>query len=239
MPVDSRRGVAIVTAMGVESLGLSRALEVGAWNRRLRRGWHEGMLGNCPVVLATCGVGQKAAGRWAKVLLQEYEPRLVVLTGVSGGVGPHVEVGDLVLAESIYRLDGMRAAERYPADPAFLSLARDAAPLARLHLVRGRDPQVVEAGVGTADRVVGNRAWGERLAREHGILAVEMEGAAIAATCAGQGVPFLAVRAVSDVIGRPWQLLTMIRYLLPAQRNAERLVFAIVQQLGGEGPDSV
>jgi len=74
------------------------------------------------------------------------------------------------------------------------------------------------------------------LAREHGVLAVEMEGAAIAQVCLAHGVPFLAVRAVSDIIGRRWQMLSYIRNLLPAQRNAERLVFALVERLGREAP---
>ncbi len=235
MPGEGRRGVAIVTAMGIESMGLSRALEAGPWDRRLRRGWHEGLLGNCPVVLATCGVGQRAAGRSARVLLEEYEPRLVILTGASGGVGPQLEVGDLVLGESVYQLDGHTPVARYRADPRLLALAREVAAVTKVRPVCGRSPRVVEAGVGTAERVVGRRAWGERLALEHGILAVEMEGAAIAAVCQEQGVPFLDVRALSDVIGRRWQWLTMIRNLVPAQRNAERFVFAFVQHLDAIG----
>jgi len=217
--------------MGIESMGLSRALEVGPWDQRLRRGWHEGLLAGCPVVLATCGVGLKAAERWARVLLDEYEPRLIVLTGASGGVGPAVDVGDLVLGESIYQLDGRKVAVRYPADPELLALAHRMAEVAPFRPVRGRRPRIVEAGVATADRVVRDPVWGEQLAREHGILAVEMEGAALARVCYERGVPFLVVRAISDVIGRSWQWLTMIRYLVPAQRNAERLIFALVRHL--------
>jgi adenosylhomocysteine nucleosidase len=229
--IESRRGVAVVTAMGIESLGLSKALEAGPWHRRLRRGWHEGMLGQCPVVLATCGVGLKNAHRWAEVLLEEYEPRLVILTGASGGVGPHVELGDRVLAESVYRCRKRQVSARYPCDPELVSLAHEVAAVANLRPIRGHQPQVVTAGVATAERVVGSRAWGEQLADEHGILAVEMEGAAIAQACRERDVPFLAIRAISDVIGRRWQWLTMIRYLVPAQRNAERLVFALTQYL--------
>ena len=225
---EGRRGVAIVTAMGVESLGLARALAAGPWNRRLRRGWHEGLVGNCPTVLATCGVGLKAARKWARVLLEEYEPRLVILTGASGGVGPYVDVGDLVVGESIYWLDERRLVARFRADAGLLQLASRAATRAPLRPVGGRYPRVLEGGVATTGRAVGDRQWGEQLAQQHGVLAVEMEGAAIAQACDEQGVPFLTVRAVSDVIGQRWQWLTMIRNLVRAQRNAERLVLAIV-----------
>src|SRR5690554_1347923 len=130
MPLESiagRPGIAIMTAMGIESMGLSRALEVGPWSRRRRRGWHEGLLAGCPVVLATCGVGPRAAHRWAEVLLQEYEPQSVILTGVSGGLEPHVDVGDLVLGESLYRYVGGQAVARHRCDAELLALAREVA----------------------------------------------------------------------------------------------------------------
>lgn len=231
MLAEGRRGVAIVTAMGIESAGLSRALQVGPWDRRSPHGWHEGLLAGCPAVLATCGIGVRSAHRWAQVLLDEYEPRLVILTGAGGGVAPHVDVGDLVLGDAIYHLEQRRVLSRHDVDPGLLTLAHQAAAAASLRRVRSRDPRVVQGAVGTTGRAVGDRAWGARLAREHGILAVEMEGAAIAQACSQRGVPFLVLRAVSDVIGCPWQWLTMIRYLVPAQRNAERLIFALVQRL--------
>ena len=235
---DSRRGVAIVTAMGIESLGLARALQAGPWERRLRRGWHEGLFGRCPVVLATCGVGVRAAGRWAQVLLAEYEPRLVILTGAGGGIGPAVEIGDLVLGACVYRLARGQVSAQHWADPRLLNLAQAAAAGARLRPVRGRSPRVVSAGVATADRVFSSRSWGERLAREHGVAAVEMEGAAIAEECVAHSVPFLVVRAVSDMVGERWQWLSMVRNLVEVQRNAERLVFHLVQRLDENPVDS-
>lgn len=233
--VGGRPGIAIVTAMGIESMGLSRALEREPWSRRLRRGWHEGLLAGCPVVLAQCGVGPKAAHRWAEVLLEEYEPQSLIMTGISGGVGPHVEVGDLVLGESLYHVVGGQAVARYHCDPHLLALARDVATETVLRPVRGRRPRVVQGGIATSDRVAARRAWGEALACEYGIVAIEMEGAAIAEVCTSHGVPFLVVRAISDVIGRRWQWFNSIWNLRPAQHNAEWLVFAIVDRLGREG----
>ncbi|MGQ9682564.1 MAG: 5'-methylthioadenosine/S-adenosylhomocysteine nucleosidase family protein [Anaerolineae bacterium] len=235
---DSRRGVAIVTAMRIESLGLAKALEAGPWERRSRRGWREGLFGRCPVVLATCGVGLRSAGRWAQVLLAEYEPRLVILTGAGGGIGPGVEIGDLVLGTCVLRLARRQIAAQHWADPHLLDLARAAAAGARLQPVRGRQPRVVSGGVATSDGVFGDRRWGEELLREHGVAAVEMEGAAIAAACETHGVPFLVVRAVSDMVGQRWQWLSMVRNLVTVQRNAERLVFRLVRCLDENPVDS-
>lgn len=234
MQGEGRRGVAIVTAMGVESLGLSRALQTGAWHRRSRRGWREGLLGTCPVVLATCGIGERAAGRFAGMLLEEYEPRLVVLTGASGGVAPYVRVGDLVVGESVCRVHGVEVTERFPTDPELLDLVAEAAAMARFRPIGPRLPRVVAANVGTVDHFIRHRQLAEQLARDHGILAMEMEAAAIAEACRGWSVPFLTVRAITDVIGGRWQWLPKVLNYARVQRNAEWLVYALVQRLSEE-----
>lgn len=50
----------------------------------------------------------------------------------------------------------------------------------------------------TADSLVADPAEKRRLADRHGAEAVDMESAAVEKVCAERGVPFLAVRAVSD-----------------------------------------
>jgi len=50
----------------------------------------------------------------------------------------------------------------------------------------------------TADRIVGDPAEKARLAAESGARAVDMESSAIAEVCAERGLPFTAIRAVSD-----------------------------------------
>ena len=132
-------------------------------------------------------------------------------------------------------LEGQHVLARYPVDPDLLALGREVGAWVQLRTVGRRQPRIVEGGIATVDYVGRNRLWAARIAGEHGIVAVEMEGAAIAGACHEAGVPFMAVRAISDVIGSPWQWLTMIRYLVPAQRNAERLVFGLVRRLRDEG----
>jgi adenosylhomocysteine nucleosidase len=52
----------------------------------------------------------------------------------------------------------------------------------------------------TVDHLVSDPAEKRRLAERHGADAVDMESAAVAEVCAAKGVPFLAVRAVSDTV---------------------------------------
>jgi adenosylhomocysteine nucleosidase len=52
----------------------------------------------------------------------------------------------------------------------------------------------------TTDHLVSDPIEKRRLAELHGAGAVDMESAAVAEVCAAKGVPFLAVRAVSDAV---------------------------------------
>src|SRR5207248_173173 len=52
----------------------------------------------------------------------------------------------------------------------------------------------------TVDHLVADPAEKQRLVEQTGADAVDMESAAVAEVCAARGVPFLAVRAVSDTV---------------------------------------
>ena len=52
----------------------------------------------------------------------------------------------------------------------------------------------------TVDHLVSNPAAKRRLGEEHDADVVDMESAGVAEVCAGRGVPFFAVRAVSDTV---------------------------------------
>ncbi len=58
-----------------------------------------------------------------------------------------------------------------------------------------RSPRIL-----TVDRLVADPAEKRLLASRHGAEAVDMESAAVAEVCAAHGVPFRAVRAVSDTV---------------------------------------
>jgi adenosylhomocysteine nucleosidase len=127
------------------------------------------------VSLRSSGMGAEAAGRAAAALLAT-GPRAVVAAGFCGALDPALRVGDLVAAEAVADEGGAR----FPADPALLA----AAPGRRGVLVSAR-----RLARTPADR-----------ARLDG-LAVDLESAAIARRCADAGVPFLALRAVTDEAG--------------------------------------
>lgn len=130
------------------------------------------------VRLVASGIGGAAATRRAEREVASGPPAALVSVGFCGALDRDLAVGDLVAAE---RVVDEATGEAFPADPALLARAP------------GRRGTIL-----TTPRIV--RTPAEKAAREG--LACDMESAHIARAAAAAGVPFLALRAVTDDAGQ-------------------------------------
>ncbi len=167
-------------------------------------------------------IGKVAAAVTATMLLERFAVRAIVFTGVAGGLAPGVNVGDVVVATELLQHD-MDASPLFPKyEVPLMGLARftaDAAigdALAAVAEETLRDPvalvgqkavdafglrlpKVHRGLLISGDRFVSTAAESEALRRSlPDALAVEMEGAAVAQACHDYGVPFAAMRTISD-----------------------------------------
>ncbi|MDD2544705.1 MAG: 5'-methylthioadenosine/adenosylhomocysteine nucleosidase [Burkholderiaceae bacterium] len=213
---------AILSALPEEQSGLVAALQQPRRSERAGRVFWQGQLHGRPVVLALSGIGKVAAATTAGALIEGFGVQRIVFTGVAGGVGDGVQVGDLVVAQDYLQHD-MDASPLFPRwelpGYARTRLACDA-PLSALLLIAAsaglksagvvfeahnaaRPPRVHQGLVASGDRFVATAQESHQLrarlaAAGHEVLAVEMEGAAVAQVCLDYGIPFAAVRTVSD-----------------------------------------
>jgi len=175
-----------------------------------------------PVVVVLSRIGKVAAATTATVLIERFGVQQIVFTGVAGGMGEGVRVGDVVLAERFVQHDmdasplfarhevPLYGRSRFDTDAA---LSDGLAKAAQQVLAQVADhvgaPAVAEFGlhaprlhtglIASGDRFVSTTA--ECMALQQALpeaLAVEMEGAAVAQVCADFGVPFAALRTISD-----------------------------------------
>ena len=179
--------------------------------RRAGRDFHFGRLDGHDVILVRCGIGKVAAAITAAVLLDAFDAGALLFTGVAGGLGDGVRVGDIVVATTLLQHDmnaeplfprwevPLTGRARFDADPAWSArLAQASRTLAagNAHAVGA----AIHLGlVVSGDRFVATHAESDQLrALLPEALAVEMEGAAMAQVCHDFGRPFGVVRTISD-----------------------------------------
>ena len=169
-----------------------------------REFWH-GHLHGAPVIAVLSRIGKVAAATTATVLIERFHVARIVFTGVAGALGAAVSVGDVVVADSFLQhdLDASPIFPKYEVPLYGLSrFAADTALSAQLAAATQRALPGVTVHRGlvvSGDRFVSTTAECQALRSAlPEALAVEMEGAAIAQVCHDFGIPFAAVRTISD-----------------------------------------
>lgn len=187
-----------------------------------RREFWLGHLAGQEVVVVLSHIGKVAAATTATLLLDRFGASQLLFTGVAGGIGDQVRVGDVVVADALLQHD-MDASPIFPRHEVPLygcsRFKTDAEMTRRLEEASAEvltaaagylGPEVVEAfGIKQPNRHTGLVISGDRFvstaaesAALHAelpeALAVEMEGAAVAQVCFDAGVPFAVLRVISD-----------------------------------------
>ncbi|HEX2531619.1 MAG TPA: 5'-methylthioadenosine/adenosylhomocysteine nucleosidase [Burkholderiaceae bacterium] len=242
----------IISALQEEQAGLLETMrELSVVSRGMRK-YALGKLGNLECVCVLSRIGKVAAATTAATLIERFHVTHIVFTGVAGAADPAIAIGDIVVAQALLQHD-MNAAPLFPrfeipllglshfaADVALTNDLSGAAvaflesdlpeviPLDERDKFRLSNPRVHRGLIASGDEFVTNRT---RLAQLKGelpeLLAVEMEGAAVAQVCFEFGVPFAVIRTISDGANEdsPTDFMQFI------DRIAARYAFGIVRRM--------
>jgi adenosylhomocysteine nucleosidase len=175
-----------------------------------------GTLDGYDVVLAGSGMGKVNSALVATVLADRFGCGAIVFSGVAGGRDPELSVGDVVIADRVLQHDAgliedgrlhtyhaghvpfINPTDRlgYPVDDDLLARVRERLADFTLPTAAIRFGTVL-----SGDQYLHCDVTRERLQRDFGGLAVEMEGGAVAQVAEAFGVPWLVIRALSDLAG--------------------------------------
>ncbi len=217
------RRLGIISALQEEQQGLVEAMQGAATHVHGRRDYTTGTLWGLDAVCVLSRIGKVAAAMTATLLVEKFGVTHILFTGVAGSGGNGVKVGDIVIADALVQHD-MDASPLFPpcevpltgmryfsadvvlssrlavAAAAFVDSALTGAISDVEQKLFGLHAVTVHRGlVASGDQFINSAERIERLARDHpGLLAVEMEGAAVAQVCFELNVPFAVMRTISD-----------------------------------------
>lgn len=200
--------------------------------------FHTGTRHGLEVIILQSGIGKVNAAVGTAILLERHQPDAIINTGSAGGFATDLAIGDVIISDEVRHHDvdavvfgyelgqvpGMPAA--YHADCRLRDIARGA--IAALGEVNVREGMIATGDAFMADpeRVAATRAQFPTM------LAVEMEGAAIAQTCYLYDCPFVVIRALSDIPGSGDNHLSFEQFLDIAADHSSRMVDQMLIALG-------
>ncbi|MGL6258354.1 5'-methylthioadenosine/S-adenosylhomocysteine nucleosidase [Vibrio sp. WXL103] len=228
--------IGIIGAMEQEVSILKNALTNLEQVNKANCTFFSGELNGVEVVLLQSGIGKVAAAIGTSILLDEYQPDVVINTGSAGGFDASLNLGDVVISTEVRHHDADVTAFGYEigqmaGQPAAFSADSKLMDIAEQALAQMEDKHAVRGLICTGDAFV---CTAERQAfiRQHfpSVIAVEMEAAAIAQTCHQFNVPFVVVRAISDVADKE-SPMSFEEFLPLAAQSSSEMVIKMVDLL--------
>lgn len=198
--------------------------------------FYSGRLNDSNVVLVQSGIGKVAAAVATTLLIHQFKPDCIINTGSAGGFDPELNVGDVVISSEVRHHDVDVTAFGYeigqvPRMPAAFSAHPTLIKAAELSIEKLGFCKTKKGLITTGDVFM---CQPERIAKTRedfpNMLAVEMEGAAIAQVCHQMHTPFVVIRSLSDIAGKE-SPSSFDAYLEVASKNSSAMVVELLQNL--------
>lgn len=172
-----------------------------------------------PTICICSGAGPENAAAAADTLI-ETGVDLLAVTGTAGGLHPALRPGDLVLAGRIFKKDRETV----------FDVGGTSWEYSRLLLKTPAAVSITRGAVVSCSVVIETPAEKERLYRQTGALAVDMESAAVVQAADRKGLPSVVLRAVCDTAAEslPREILDSINR--QGRVHPGRLAHALLRQ---------
>lgn len=197
--------VGIVIPTELESNQLIRLFSPNDCNYIQKKPFFSGSLKNIPITLAICGVGKSNSAHATGLLIQIFNPTIVINLGVAGAY-PYtgLDIGDLVIARSERYIDeGLTTHDGFFISMQDLGIrltGQDDITVFRLNLP-SKLPKGLKIGdFATVSTCTGSLSKGLEIAKNFGCICENMEGAAIAHVCYYNNIPLIELRCISNII---------------------------------------
>lgn len=201
---------------------------------------YTGQLNGVEVALLQSGIGKVSAAISTSLLLNHYQPNYVINTGSAGGLASNLKIGDIVVSKEVcYHDVDVTAFDhklgQIPGCPATFTADNRLITSAE----KGIEQLALPARSGlicSGDAFINGAEPLERLKKHFpAAIAVDMEATAIGHVCHQFNIPFVIVRAISDVACQKSHL-SFDEFLPVAAQQSSRLVASMLSDLAQQSP---
>ncbi|EFV97769.1 MTA/SAH nucleosidase [Streptococcus agalactiae ATCC 13813] len=227
--------IGIIAAMEEELKLLVENLEDKSQETVLSNVYYSGRYGEHELVLVQSGVGKVMSAMSVAILAESFKVDAIINTGSAGAVATGLNVGDVVVADTLVYHDVDLTAFGY--DYGQMSMQplyfhSDKTFVSTFEAVLSKEEMTSKVGlIATGDSFIAGQ---EKIDVIKGhfpqVLAVEMEGAAIAQAAQATGKPFVVVRAMSDTAAHDANI-TFDEFILEAGKRSAQVLMAFLKAL--------
>lgn len=198
--------------------------------------FYSGKIDGLDVVLLKSGIGKVNAALGTALLIEKFQPDLIINTGSAGGFHKDLNVGDVVISTEVRHHDVDVTVFGYeygqvPRMPAFYAPDEKLVTVAVKSAERIEGIQVAKGLIASGDSFMSDAERVEFIrSKMPDLFAAEMEAAAIAQVAYQFGVPFVIIRSLSDIAGKDSNL-SFDQFLATAAKNSAELILFMLEEL--------
>jgi adenosylhomocysteine nucleosidase len=228
--------IAVIGAMEQEVEALRLAIEDAQTDIIAKSEYTVGKYAGHDVILLKSGIGKVNAAMSTSILLEKFNPDIVINTGSAGGFDASLEVGAIVISDEVRHHDVDVTAFGYemgqvPDLPAAFKSDEKLRKLAEETVNELGEHQYATGLIATGDSFMSDS---ERVELVRGYFpqmkAAEMEAAAVAQVCYQFDVPFVIIRSLSDIAGKE-SSMSFEEFLPTAAKHSTEIVLRLIAKL--------
>lgn len=191
--------IGIITAMKVEAELLLSNLVDKSVHCFCGIEYYKGVLEGRSAVISICSVGKVNAALCTQIMIDRFDPVIILHSGIAGSLSDSVKHLDVVIATGLTYYDVRKRqllnffpnTDVFPCDDMLIGKIKTAA----LSITRSVHTGLIVTG----DDFIAEKEKKEVLFRSYNALCVEMEGCAVAHAALINKVPCAVIRSISDM----------------------------------------
>ncbi len=207
---------------------------------------YHGLINNVPVVVMQSGIGKVNATIATTLLIEKFNPKAIINTGSAGGLGDNLAVGDVVIGTNVAHHDvdvtafGYKIGQMaqmpvdYPCDKKLIEIAQKVNKQASKQVNSDsifNKRNIHQGLIVSGDQFIASSEQFAQIKQNFpSVLAVEMEACAIAQTCYQFNVPFVVIRAISDLANEQASV-SFDEFIELAGKQSAEMVIKLVEKL--------